>query len=412
MSNHALRECLCCGSDQLRLVLDLGKQPPANSYSALPLESIEEFPLGLNVCRKCWHAQLTYCVDRHELFTNYSYVSGTSYTLDRFFSYFAKALSGAIQPGARVLELAANDGSLIRHLQKAEFECVGVDPAVNIVEKARDEGLPIHCGYWPEFASRLNGKFDAIICMNVVAHVDDPLAFLVGCKDKLAADGILLVQPSQARMFENCEFDTIYHEHLSFFNSNSISNLARRAGLKLVESLLVKIHGDSPIYVLQHEDAAQRPSIRPAFNSGDFFIDDDVLEYENQIKLYDSETYTKFTIQARQILADLVTVVNEHQNNGFDVVFVGAAAKAMTVINAAGITPKVFLDESPLKIGLHAPGCGSLIDALEVVSTFDKPTLFIISAWNFRYELAAKLKKLGVPEGSIFFSYFPKPQTF
>jgi SAM-dependent methyltransferase len=317
-----------------------------------------------------------------------------------------------MRPGARVLELAANDGSLIRHLQMAGFECAGVDPAVNIVMKAQDEGLPIHCGYWPDFASQLDGEFDAIICMNVVAHVDDPLGFLIGCKDKLAAGGIILVQPSQARMFENCEFDTIYHEHLSFFNTNSMSNLARRAGLRLVESLLVKIHGDSPIYVLQHQDAAHSPCIRTAFSSAEFLLDDDVVEYENRIKLYHRETYTSFSNQARQIITSLIKVVSESQNNGYDVVFVGAAAKAMTVINAAGIKPKVFLDENPLKIGFYAPGCGALIGALEVVRTFDKPTLFIMSAWNFRYELAAKLRKLGVPEGSKFFAYFPKPESF
>ena len=412
MASHALIECLCCGSSELRLILELGCQPPANSYSLSHSEKAKEFPLGLNMCINCWHAQLTYCVDRYELFTNYSYVSGTSDTLNRFFSWFAEALSRAIPPGSRVLELAANDGSLIRHLQMRNFECVGVDPAVNIVDAARAEGLPIHCGYWPEFASSLDGEFDDIICMNVVAHVDDPLAFLSGCKTKLAIDGILLVQPSQARMFENCEFDTIYHEHLSFFNTNSMSELARRAGLKLVETFLVKIHGDSPIYVLQHDDAAQRPSLRPSFRPGDFLLDEDVFEYENQINLYKIETYNNFAAQARQIINDLVKVVNDHQNEGFDVVFVGAAAKAMTVVNAAGISPKFFLDESPLKIGLHAPGCGSLIASLETARKLEKPTIFIISAWNFRYELAAKLRKIGVPLGSKFYAYFPKPGYF
>jgi len=411
MPSHYLLECLCCGSDQLNLVLDLGKQPPANSYSAFHVENDEEFPLGLNLCSKCWHAQLTYCVDRQKLFSNYSYLSGTSFTLDNFFSYFAKALSSAIQPGSRVLELAANDGSLMRHLQKAGFKCVGVDPAENIVKKAQNEGLPIHCGYWPDYASKLNEQFDAIICMNVVAHVDDPLGFLLGCKNKLAPDGVILVQPSQARMFENCEFDTIYHEHLSFFNTNSMSNLARRAGLKLVESLLVNIHGDSPIYILQHKEAKNRPCIRNAFSSANFLLEEDLVEYENKIKLYDIETYNHFSKQAREILNNLVKVVNESQNNGLDVVFVGAAAKAMTIINAARIKPNHFLDESPLKIGLYAPGCGSLIKSLEVVRAFDNPTLFIMSAWNFRYELAAKMRKLGVPNGSKFYAYFPKPEN-
>lgn len=412
MTGYPLIECLCCGSNELRKVLDLGEQPPANSYSISKSEVLQKFPLGLNVCSKCWHAQLSYCVNREELFDNYSYVSGTSATLSHFFSWFAKALSRVMKPGATVLELAANDGSLIREMKSVGLECVGIDPAVNIVKKAQAEGLPILCGYWPQVGLQLDQNFDAIICMNVVAHVDDPLSFLVGCKQKLAPDGIIIVQPSQARMFENCEFDTIYHEHISFFNSNSIAHLAQRAGLKLVEAFLVKIHGDSPVYVLQHEDASMLTAIRPEFSIGDFMIDDDLATYENRIMLFSKETYARFGERSNEIIHSLLRTVEEHLMSGFDVVFVGAAAKAMTVINAAGIKPQFFVDESPLKIGLYAPGCNSLIEPLTAVKNLVKPTLFVMCAWNFRYELAEKLKLIGVPEGSKFFAYFPKPEVF
>jgi SAM-dependent methyltransferase len=409
MSNHVLNRCLCCDSFDLRLVLDLGVQPPANSYAPTADEHIEAFPLGLNVCSNCWHAQLTYCVDRQQIFDRYAYVSGTSTTLSRFFAWFADALSRAIKPGARTLELAANDGSLIREMQRKGLNCVGVDPAANIVEQAQHAGLPVFCGYWPQACEQVDGLFDAIVCMNVVAHVEDPLAFLVGCRQKLAKGGVVLVQPSQARMFENSEFDTVYHEHISFFNTNSMSKLAERAGLKLADAFLVKIHGDSPVYVLQHADETQSPDVKAAFASGDFAIDEDLYAYEHRVGLYNWATYDHFGVDAGRIIRSVRSTVKEYAQRGFDVVFVGAAAKAMTVINAAEIKPAHFLDENPMKIGLYAPGCGALIEPLEAVSTLKKPTLFILSAWNFRHELATKLRARGVPDGSIFYSYFPTP---
>lgn len=410
MSSYTLQHCLCCGSADLRPVLDLGVQPPANSYAVSAGEHIESFPLGLNVCGDCWHAQLTYCVDRQQLFDRYAYVSGTSGTLNRFFNWFAKTLSGVLPSGARVLELAANDGSLIREMQAAGLTCVGVDPASNIVATAQAAGLPIVLGYWPQAAAQVDGLFDAMVCMNVVAHVDDPLAFLVGCKQKLAPNGVVMVQPSQARMFANGEFDTIYHEHISFFNTRSMARLAERAGLKLVDAFMVKIHGDSPVYVLQHADATHCPPLKEAFSQGPFAIPEDLYAFEQASALYEWPTYARFEKDARSVIDDVVRTVKQYEGDGYDVVFVGAAAKAMTVINAAGIRPTHFLDENPMKIGLHAPGCGTLIEGLDAVSSLSRRTLFVLSAWNFRHELAAKLRARGVPQGSRFYSYFPKPE--
>ncbi len=392
------------------MVLDLGLQPPANSYTLNASEKVEEYPLGLNICEKCWHAQLNFCVDRQEIFDRYAYVSGTSGTLNRFFKWFAQSLAEHLPSNARVLELAANDGSLIKEMQSAGIECIGVDPARNIVEKAQTEGLPITCGYWPFVADQIPGKFDAIICMNVVAHVDDPKAFIGACLAKLKPGGILLIQPSQVRMFGNYEFDTCYHEHISFFNTRSMGVLAESVGLKLVSTALVKIHGDSPIYMLCDPNAPAESSILNAFREGDFAIAEDLAVYESQIKVFDWSTYEAFGNHANTVVKSLGEEVKLRREQGFEIVFVGAAAKAMTVVNAGGIRPDRFLDENPLKIGLHAPGIGTLIEGIDVCQKLTRPTFFVITAWNFRHELASKLRSLGVPLGSIFSSYFPRPE--
>lgn len=410
MSNHILKNCLCCGNDNLRLVLDLGVQPPANSYTRTSSEKVDEFPLGLNVCGRCWHAQLSFCVDRQEIFDRYAYVSGTSVTLNRFFKWFAASLAARLPTGARVLELAANDGSLIKEMQAAGLECFGVDPARNIVAKAQTEGLPIICGYWPSSVDQVPGKFDVIVCMNVVAHVDDPKAFIKACQNKLKPGGVLLIQPSQVRMFGNHEFDTCYHEHISFFNTRSMSSLATSAGLKLVETAIVSIHGDSPIYMLCCPTAPAKASLLGAFRDGDFAIPEDLRDYEKNIRLFEWSTYEAFCSNANTVVKSLKAEVARRRDQGFEVVFVGAAAKAMTVVNAGGIRPDRFLDENPLKIGLHAPGIGTLIEGLDVCQQMKGPAFFVITAWNFRKELVAKLRSIGVPKGSLFYSYFPKPE--
>lgn len=410
MSSHPIDRCLCCDGSGLRTALDLGEQPPANRYAVSSGEVVPTHPLALNVCPRCWHAQLSYCVDRRELFDRYAYVSGTSKTLGRFFEWFAGRLAKVVGRGGRVLELAANDGSLIRAMQAAGLECQGVDPAANIVETARAEGLPIVCGYWPQAGEQLEGGFDAIVCMNVVAHVDDPFAFLRECARKLNPGGMVFVQPSQARMFENGEFDTIYHEHLSFFNTRSIGELARRAGLRLVDAFLVGVHGDSPVYVLQHAEEPEPRLVRDAFAEGEFAIAEALTELERRTRLFEWTTYERFRDRAHAVIEHVVATVRRHQAEGFGIVFVGAAAKAMTLINAAALKPAYFFDENPMKIGLHAPGCGTRIDPLEAAAMLETPALFVLSAWNFRDELAAKLKAIGVPAGSRFYSYFPTPE--
>jgi len=386
-------------------------QPPANSFSRSAAEKVEEYPLGLNVCSRCWHAQLSFCVDRREIFDRYAYVSGTSGTLHNFFKWFATSLAARLPAGARVLELAANDGSLIKEMQAVGIDCLGVDPASNIVEKAQAEGLPIVCGYWPTAADQVTGQFDAIVCMNVVAHVDNPKAFLAACRSKLKPGGALLIQPSQARMFGNHEFDTCYHEHVSFFNTRSMGVLAESVGLKLIDTALVKIHGDSPIYLLSHPEASADASLLGAFRDGDFAITESLSEYETHIRLFDWSTYDAFCSHAKTVVRCLGEEVARRREQGFEVVFVGAAAKAMTVVNAGGIRPDRFLDENPLKIGLHAPGIGTLIEGLDACRQLARPAFFVITAWNFRQELSAKIRAIGVPQGSVFYSYFPKPEV-
>lgn len=410
--HHALDRCLCCDASGLRRVLDFGLQPPANAYaaSAAAAAAVRRHPLALNLCTRCWHAQLSWSVDRRELFAHYAYVSGTSRTLTRFFDWFAAALARALPSGSRVLEIAANDGSLVRSLRSAGLDALGIDPAENIVARARAEGLPVRQGWWPAAAAGFEGRFDAIVCMNVLAHVDDPLAFLDACAGRLAPGGVVVVQPSQVRMFDNGEFDTVYHEHVSFFNLRSIGHLAARAGLRLAGSAIVQVHGDSPVYLLRHaQEPESADALAAALGAGEFALAEDLAGYEQRVGLYGPAVYERFHARAAEVMGRARAVVEEHRSLGFEIVFVGAAAKALTLVNAAGIVPDRLLDESPLKIGSHAPGCACLVEPLTAARGIERSALFVLSAWNFRHELARKLREVGVPAGSRFHAYLPEP---
>lgn len=407
MKCDEIRTCLCCGSDELFIALDLGFQPPANDFSSRVPFVLEKYPLVLKTCKKCWHSQLSHCIDRNVVFENYVYESGTSQTLNKYFEWFANQLRKKIPATSYILDIAANDGSLVDQLVKCGFNAVGIDPAANIVDKAVKNGSNVLCGFWPQDKDIIKNKQDVIVCMNVLAHVGNPKEFLIGCRDKLAKDGMILIQPSQVRMFGNMEFDTCYHEHISFFNTKSISALCESIGLKLVDSILVRIHGDSPIYVLKHSDGSPDQEWLDALKEGDFYIDERLDLYEDEINLFNMDTYLSFRKRSVELVAKLKKVVNDFRLRGYDIVFVGAAAKAMTVINAAEIFPDFFLDESPLKIGLYPPGLKIKVCSFSDVNLTVRPALIVITAWNFKEEIQRKLLSHGLHDDSMIYTYFP-----
>jgi SAM-dependent methyltransferase len=384
-------------------------QPLANTYRDTIVHNIQKYPLALNVCLNCWHSQLTYCVDRKFIFDSYTYISGTSNTLKNYFRWFAQELKKIIPLNGKVLEIAANDGSLIHEFDILGINAIGIDPAINIVNSAFNEGTKIVCGYWPKDSQKINGKFDAIICMNVLAHVENPYEFLLECRNKLTTDGFILIQPSQARMFGNYEFDTCYHEHISFFNTSSIRALCFKLGLKLLKTFLVSIHGDSPIYILINDGSELKIS-RNVFISEPFGMLESLEEYELNINLFKKSTYELFFSKSLSILDNLNLDITNFKSNGFDIIFVGAAAKAMTVINAIGIVPDYFIDEAPLKIGLYPAGIPTKIENFDLCKKLNKPALFVITAWNFKIEISEKLKKLNIAKGSVIYSYFPSKE--
>jgi len=233
--------CRACNQDQIVTILDLQEQPLANSYHQG--EQLEEFPLKLNLCVDCFHLQLSIVVNPDLMFKNYLYVSGTAQTLRDYFDDFArKVIQDTGLAEGSVLDIACNDGSQLDSFKKLNWTTYGVDPAENLYKLSSKKGHHIICDYWTaDSANELNQKFDVIIAQNVFAHTHDIYQFLETCKKVMKEDTKIYIQTSQANMINKGEFDTIYHEHLSFFSLKSAIAIANRCNLNITKGYRSKV---------------------------------------------------------------------------------------------------------------------------------------------------------------------------
>ena len=393
-----LTECLCCGSSDLKLVLDLNQQPMANSFKKTADQEELTFPLQLNLCTSCTHLQLSHAVDPDLLFRNYLYVSGTSQTLRDYFDWFARFTLEYFQtPPQAVLDIACNDGSQLNAFQSLGLQTYGIDPAENLYNLS-SQNHQVICDY---FTARHTGELknrnlDVITAQNVFAHNSYPLEFLQTCREIMHDGSRLFVQTSQADMVQNNEFDTIYHEHLSFFNANSMQALVERAGLHLLDIVKTPIHGNSYVFVI-----GKTP--------GDGARVNQVLAQERELGLQNLITYDVYAERCRQVIKDLTNTLDEFSARGYKLVGYGAAAKGMTLLNFGQIRLDFIIDDNPLKQGLYTPGTGDAVVGIDALTGLEQHRLaFVPLAWNFFAEIRAKIKSRRDQTDDVFVRYFPK----
>jgi 2-polyprenyl-3-methyl-5-hydroxy-6-metoxy-1,4-benzoquinol methylase len=403
-----VKACRCCGEWQLFKFIDLGQQPLANAYHTGEEESEEEFPLAVNVCKWCWHTQLSVVVNPDLLFKNYSYVSGTSKTLRDYFDWFAghaiqqfTAYTGRSAQSIRVLDIACNDGSQLDSFQQKGCMTYGVDPATNLFPISAGKGHDVFLDYWSiEVARRFDRTFDIIVAQNVFAHLHDTLGFLIACREVMHDESILYIQTSQRDMYKNGEFDTIYHEHLSFFNTHSMKKVVESAGLYLHNVQHSNIHGGSYVF-----EIGAHPN--PFGN-----VDRRLIE-ETKAGLYQLDTYKEFGLRASKTMENLKDTIQELEldNPEYDFAAYGMTAKGMTVLNFAEIKLDFGIDDNPLKQGKLTPGLDIPIYAPDFLKTHSKNIVFLQLAWNFEKEIREKIKTLRPDKKDLFIKYFPKVQV-
>ena len=398
-----LTSCVACGSNNLRLTLDLDSQPLANSYKLKQDDLQEEYSLAINRCEECYHIQLTHSVDPHLMFDDYLYVSGIAKTGHEYFDYFAKYANEQYPEAKTVFDIGCNDGTQLDYFKKLGFQTYGVDPAKNLYEMSKDNHN-IWVGYFnDEFVfdcilPRENATFDIITAQNVFAHGPNPLGFLETAKKIMNDNTLMFIQTSQAYMIPNNEFDTIYHEHISFFNIQSMDKLCRRAGLYLIDVQTVPIHGGSYVFVVSKTERSPFVKDRVKY----------LIEIERVAGRYTEQTYVDYANNAANIVTELQKQIDAYRQDpaGWNIVGYGAAAKGMTLLNHSKIKLDFIVDDTPLKQNRFTPGSSIPIVSAENIDNLSR-TLFVPLAWNFFTEIRSKIKQRRNNDQDRFITYFP-----
>jgi nucleoside-diphosphate-sugar epimerase/2-polyprenyl-3-methyl-5-hydroxy-6-metoxy-1,4-benzoquinol methylase len=381
------------------LLLDLGNQPLANNYHT-EYEILNNYPLQLHYCTSCFHVQLNCTVNPDILFKNYLYVSGTSNTGKEYFYNFAKKSiqrlkdTGKLVNELKVLDIACNDGSqLDAYIQVAQeldlkIVTVGVDPASNLHQTSSSKGHDVHCAFFDLSTSNtlleMYGSFDIIVAQNVFAHVDYPSDFLGYCKTLSTNSTIIYIQTSQATMIQKGEWDTAYHEHLSFFNTNSMKYLCTKNGLTLNSVELVNIHGTSYLFEI-------------TFETTDDCNVPDALYREIENDLYTVETYINYGLKCKLNKNNIHNKLLQYKLDGYNIIGFGSTAKSNTLLNYCGINTSIIdfiVDENKLKCGLLTPGTNiEIVDKsfLQYLNP-NKKYVIVVFAWNFFEEIFSKIR--------------------
>lgn len=399
-----LEDCLACGSDKLFLTLNLNNQPLANSYKAQKDQPQEEYPLAINRCQNCFHVQLTHAVNPDLMFKDYLYVSGTSTTMKNYFKWFSEYACeyfetlSALRPTS-VLDIGCNDGSQLDAFASRRVKTFGIDPAENLYKTSSERHT-----VWPEyfnmdFVIRTGKIFDIIVAQNVFAHNYDPKSFLRAVRNCMNDDSLLFIQTSQADMIRNNEFDTIYHEHINFFNINSMNHLCTNVGLFLVDVIKTPLHGNSYLFVLSRNRVMSRTA--NIFNA---------IEMERKAGLLTDTTYIEYARKCTEVITALKTTLDGFRDSSMPIIGYGAAAKGMTLLNYGKIELDCIIDDNPLKQGKFTPGMSVPIVGPERLLN-EQPAVFVPLAWNFFSEIKGKIKSKRETTKDVFVTYFPKVEV-
>lgn len=388
--------CRICGSPDLRPVLDLGDQPPANSLRADPSEVLTPVPLDLVFCGSCRVPQLTATVDPGELFDRYVWVTGTARATHEYSHEFrdrvVDAVAGPDERPPFLVEVASNDGTFLRRFQEAGWRVLGVDPARNIVDEAVATGVPTRCDFFDRSVAdevgEEHGRADVVVARNVIPHVKAIHSILEGMAALLDDGGTAIIEfHSATRIADELHYDSIYHEHLFYFSITTLTALCERYGLLAFDVFDSPISGGSKVLLLSRDD---RP---PTASFTDALIEEaasGVCEYE---------TWARFGEESRRHAAALAEAVRERASTG-PVVGYGASARSSTMLNFAGIDVAdvvAVIDQNPGKQGLYTPGTDiPIVSRVEGIPMLADDGVVLLLAWNFAEEILGGLRSDGV----------------
>jgi SAM-dependent methyltransferase len=317
----------------------------------------------------------------------------------KWFAQFASEYFDVVPQN--VLDIGCNDGTQLNYFSDLGAQTFGIDPAQNL-HTISSKRHRVICDFFntktaSQFA-KAYGKMDCVVAQNSFAHNPDPLAYLIALKDVISDNGLFFIQTSQADMVLNNEFDTIYHEHVNFYNVNSMNELCKRAGYHLVDVVKTPIHGTSYVFVLSPKQS--KPN---RINN--------LLALESTAGLTNITTYYKWANTATQTVKQLYNECDILKNQMHCIlVGYGAAAKGNTLLNFADLQLDMIIDDNPMKQGLYSPGKHIPVVSIESLSAISahQPIVFVPLAWNFYKEIKDKILAKRNNPIDKFIKYFPK----
>lgn len=383
--------CRGCLGRNLFSALNLGILPIANELLLYQDSEIERFPLHLSVCSSCGLGQVADVVTPERIFRDYRYLSSMSSTFLQHATDFVndRLSEGMFSPDDWVLEIASNDGYLLKNFIESGITARGVEPAENVAEISRSLGIETISEFFSsQLAKELLAKYEypkLIIANNVMAHVPDLVDFIGGLKILCGPDtSITIENPSLANILIGMQFDTIYHEHYSYLSASAVSKISEMHGLELFKVEELSIHGGSNRYWLRShkKDDSVDSSVKK------------VIDFEVQSGLFNSEEWASYASKVSKILNELLEWLRAGNEMGNKIYGYGAAAKASTLLNSIEIDPNLVIaiaDVSLEKQLRFMPPHGiKIISPQELFS--ENPKDIVIFPWNIKLEIANYLR--------------------
>jgi hypothetical protein len=386
------RRCRLCGAFLNRTFIDLGMSPLCESYLATEdLDQPETFyPLNVLLCDRCLLVQLPAYVPGEAIFSDYAYFSSYSDSWVAHAKRYADDMIIRLGLGAHslVTEVASNDGYLLQHFRDAGVPVLGVEPAGNVAQAALAKGIRTVVRFLGADAGRRIaeefGQADLVAANNVFAHVPDIKGFAAGLRALVKESGLVTLEfPHLLRLIEGCQFDTIYHEHYSYFTLLTASRTLETAGLRVTDVEELATHGGS-----------LRVYARPVETTGETTLRvESVLAAEAAAGLHAVDGYTGFASKVRQIKSDLLEFLLTSAREGKSVAGYGAPGKGNTLLNHCGIRSDLLaytVDRSPMKQGKFLPGTHIPIYAPDRLA-LTRPDYILVLPWNLKEEITRQL---------------------
>jgi SAM-dependent methyltransferase len=406
--------CRHCQCELQHLFVDLGTAPPSNAYlQQSDLNAADKFfPLRVYVCVHCWLVQTQDYALPEELFSaSYAYFSSYSESWLQHAKKYVEKMVALLQltDQSFVVEIAANDGYLLQNFVEKNIPCLGVEPTKSTAEAARKKNIPINENFFGlALAQKIvyeKGLADLLIANNVLAHVPDINNFVSAFSVLLKPNGVATFEfPYLLELVKNCQFDTIYHEHFSYFSLTAVKTILERNGLFIYDVEKLSTHGGSLRVFAQRIDIKEKPLSKRVAQ----FIDE-----ENILGIKSITYYADFQARVEDVKNNFLNFLISAKEKGKKVAGYGAAAKGNTLLNFSGVRGDLvsyIVDKNIAKQGCYMPGSRIPIVSEERIKE-DRPDYVIIFPWNLRDEVMNQLSFIK-EWGSSFVTVIPMLQVY